>query len=260
MQVEMDVYNFMKIWLYLQLNSDYDFSLKKLVSEAQRYYHDQKNLNNCSGSLLESPVGSKYVDIFKCLRLENMIGDIKSISLLEKDNLIPRSWLLPLYERQWVKMLSVYTGDDSGPSDINEDLFESTACRCGRVLEGDNRYCWRWTGFSYGIDIIVTYNNRTRGLSVKRNTFSQPCNFAVCMQAQRSAVLQFKAFTLKASGEEDQSKDTGVVQWNFRTDEEIPLLELDDDWNFPIYISARLQLASLEEPNTAAHDLSSGTC
>ena len=52
-----------------------------------------------------------------------------------------------------------------------------------------------------------------------------------------------------------------MVQWNFRTDEEIPLLELDDDWNFPIYISARLQLASLEEPNTtAAHDMSNGTC
>jgi len=243
MQVEMDVYNFMKIWLYLQLNVDHDLSLKKLVAEAQKYYQDQKHLS--SVSLLETEIASRYVDIFKCLRLENMIGDIKSINLLDKDNLIPKDWLMPLYEKQWLRMLSVYTGDDNGPTDVDDEAFERHSCRCGRVLESDNRYCWRWTGFSYGIDVIVTYNNRTRSLSVKRNTFSQPCNFAVCMQGQRSVVLRFKVFTLKASGEEDLCKDTGVMHWNFRTDEEIPLLELDDNWQFPIYISARLQLASV---------------
>ena len=34
------------------------------------------------------------------------------------------------------------------------------------------------------------------------------------------------------------------MQWNFRTDEEIPLLTLDEDWTFPVYISARMLLAS----------------
>lgn len=168
-----------------------------------------------------------------------MIGDRKSISLVQKDNIIPKQWLLPLYVEQLRRTLLVYTGEDNGPTDIDHDLFERNSCRCGRILESDSRWCW--TGFSYGIDIIVTYNYRTRSLTVKRNT-SQPCNFAGCMQGQRSVILRFKAFTLDENDEEDLSKDTGIMQWNFHTDEEIPLLELEDNWQFPIYISARLQL------------------
>jgi len=49
---------------------------------------------------------------------------------------------------------------------------------------------------------------------------------------------------LTASGQEALTKDTDIMHWNFRTDEEIPLLLLDDDWTFPVYISARLLLAS----------------
>lgn len=245
MQVEMDIYNFLKIWLYLQLHPTCELPLKKLVGETQKFFHEQKNKNHTE--FLSCPMGSKFVDVFKCLRVQNMVGDIKCIKLLEKDFIIPKDWLLPLYEWQWQKMLSVYSGEDNGPADISEEFFEENSCRCGRILESDTRYCWRWTGFSYGIDMIVTYNNRTRTLSVKRNTFSQPCNFAVCLQSTRSVALRFKAFTLADSGQEALCKDTGVMTWTFQTDEEIPVIVFDDTWNFPVYISARLLLATRPE-------------
>ena len=38
-------------------------------------------------------------------------------------------------------------------------------------------------------------------------------------------------------------KDTGCMVWSFHTDEEIPLVILDDNWIFPVYVSARLLLA-----------------
>ena len=41
------------------------------------------------------------------------------------------------------------------------------------------------------------------------------------------------------------NKDTGLLTWNFRTDEEVPLITFDESWEFPIYISARILLASV---------------
>ncbi|XP_066935119.1 germ cell-less protein-like 1 [Clytia hemisphaerica] len=242
MQVEMDIYNFLKLWLYLQIHRDCNSELKELVIKTQKYFYAQKDSN--SKSFLESELGLNYANIFQSLRLQNMITDAKCIRLIEKDGLIPKAWLLPLYEKQWRTMLAVYSGSDQGPSEVDEDDFHKYSFRCGRMLEADNRYCWRWTGFSYGIDMILTYNNRTRTLCAKRNTFSQPCNFAICLQSQRQVAMKFKAFTLTSSGQEALVKDTDIMQWNFRTDEEIPLLTLDEDWTFPVYISARMLLAS----------------
>lgn len=243
MQVEMDIYNFLKLWLYLQIHQGCDSELNELVLKTQKYFSQQKELN-APKTFLESELGLPYSNIFQSLRLQNMITDSKCIKLIEKDGLIPKSWLLPLYEKQWRTMLSVYSGVDRGPLQVDEFDFEKYSFRCGRMLETDARYCWRWTGFSYGIDMILTYNNRTKTLCAKRNTFSQPCNFAICLQSQRMVAMRFRAFTLTNNGQESLSKDTEILHWNFRTDEEIPLLVLDDEWTFPVYISARLLLAS----------------
>ena len=55
---------------------------------------------------------------------------------------------------------------------------------------------------------------------------------------------------MTTTGQEAVVKDTGVMQWDFRVDEEIPLLTLDENMAFPVYISARLLLASC-----SGHDL-----
>ncbi|XP_065670716.1 germ cell-less protein-like 1 isoform X2 [Hydra vulgaris] len=245
MQVEMDIYNFLKIWLYFQMCNDHsEISCpKNLIIDTQKYFQCmQKKTKTC---FLSSEEGLQYADVFKCLRFENMLGDAKCILLLEKDAIVPQNWLLPVYQSQWKSMLSVYNGEDTGPKQIVEDLFYKQACRCGRILETDTRYCWRWTGlFSFGIDIILIYNNRTKILSVKRNTYSQPCNFAVCLQSQRAVVLRLKAFTIKINGEELKALDTGILLWNFHTDEELPLLTLDDTWTFPVFVSTRFLLSN----------------
>ena len=48
-------------------------------------------------------------------------------------------WLLPIYEKQWQKMLTVYTCEDMGPADISLEVFEKHACRYGRTLASDTR-------------------------------------------------------------------------------------------------------------------------
>ena len=85
MQVEMDIYNFLKIWLFLQLHPDNVLSLKKLVIETQKYFQER----DAGMSFLQTEVGLQYVGVFRCLRLQNMLGDIKCIKLVEKDRIIP---------------------------------------------------------------------------------------------------------------------------------------------------------------------------
>ncbi|XP_065071830.1 germ cell-less protein-like 1 [Rhopilema esculentum] len=243
MQVEVDVYNFLKIWVYLKLHPTCDLPLKSIVQETQRFFIEREQEEN-KRAFLATEEGLQFASTFKCLKLERLLEDSKAINLLKKDGIIPKEWLLSLYEEQWNRMLNVYNGSDQGPIEVPRDVFEKFACRCGRILEKNSRYCWRWTGFSCGIDIIVTYDNRNRSLSIKRNTYSQPCNSAICMQSQRAVALRFKLFTTNDSGAEVNCKDTGLLHMMLKTDEEAPLFQLNENWTFPVFVSARIMIAS----------------
>jgi len=87
MQVEMDIYNFLKLWLYLQIHQACESELKELVVKTQKYFYQQKDSNN--KAFLETELGLPFSNIFQSLRLQNMITDSKCIRLLEKDGLIP---------------------------------------------------------------------------------------------------------------------------------------------------------------------------
>lgn len=52
-----------------------------------------------------------------------------------------------------------------------------------RLTFSSAQYCWRWTGFNFGFDLLVTYTNRF--IVFKRNTLSQPCGGAVSLQPRR---------------------------------------------------------------------------
>lgn len=52
-----------------------------------------------------------------------------------------------------------------------------------------SQYCWRWTGFSFGFDLLVTYTNRF--IIFKRNTLSQPCNGAVSLLPRRNIAFRW---------------------------------------------------------------------
>lgn len=50
------------------------------------------------------------------------------------------------------------------------------------------QYCWRWTGFNFGLDLLVTYTNRY--IIFKRNTLNQPCSGSVSLQPRRSIAFR----------------------------------------------------------------------
>lgn len=51
------------------------------------------------------------------------------------------------------------------------------------------QYCWRWTGFNFGFDLLITYTNRY--IIFKRNTLNQPCSGSVSLQPRRSIAFRY---------------------------------------------------------------------
>ncbi len=95
MQVEVDVYNFLKIWVYLKLHPKCDLPLKASVSETQKFFSDR--LEDDIGKripFLATEEGLQFASTFKCLKLERLLEDSKAISLLKRDCIIPRGLLI----------------------------------------------------------------------------------------------------------------------------------------------------------------------
>lgn len=57
------------------------------------------------------------------------------------------------------------------PSDIPDEVFLMNSLRCGRVLTVNERHVWRWTGFHFGVDLLMITDGLT--LSIKRNHRSE---------------------------------------------------------------------------------------
>ncbi|KAG9488901.1 hypothetical protein GDO78_005091, partial [Eleutherodactylus coqui] len=125
-----------------------------------------------------------FVPVFKHLRMQYIISDLASARIIERDALIPSEWLSSVYKQQWFTMLRVEQDNDTGPQEINKEELENNSMRCGRRLAKDGDYCWRWTGFNFGFDLLVTYTNRY--IIFKRNTLNQPCSGSVSLQPQRN--------------------------------------------------------------------------
>ncbi|KAL4693859.1 hypothetical protein H8959_013124 [Pygathrix nigripes] len=108
------------------------------------------------------------------LRLQYIISDLASARIIEQDAIVPSEWLSSVYKQQWFAMLRAEQDSEVGPQEINKEELEGNSMRCGRKLAKDGEYCWRWTGFNFGFDLLVTYTNRY--IIFKRNTLNQPCS------------------------------------------------------------------------------------
>ncbi|XP_064404214.1 germ cell-less protein-like 1 isoform X2 [Halichondria panicea] len=246
LQVEMDVYTLAKRWLYVSLHPDWSGEMDKLLTDSDQFFREHSTAND-DRCFLECPGKEEWGRVFRGVRVQHILNDVVSVRTVEGDKIIPDGWLLPLYRSQWLSMLIVDQRMDTGPSNLSTDQFLATSLRCGRVIHEPGEYCWRWTGFSFGFDVLIMYNSSTGVINVKRNTKSQPCVSAVSMQPTRTIMLRLRAALF------DGSKfDTGVCQVPLTLDEEYHILTISNS-SFPLYVSVNLALTS----RTDSHEQSS---
>ncbi|KAG8440893.1 hypothetical protein GDO86_006578 [Hymenochirus boettgeri] len=235
MQVEMDVYTALKKWMFLQLVPSWNGSLKQLLSEADGWFSKRrKDLDNRI-AFLDCEQGSQFMPVFRHLRLQYIISDLASARIVERDTIIPSEWLSSIYKQQWLTMLRAEQDNDTGPQEINTNELESNSMRCGRKLTKDGDYCWRWTGFNFGFDLLVTYTNRY--IIFKRNTLNQPCSGSVSLQPHRNIAFRLRLVSFDNDGKVICSRTSGYQILSLEKDQEQVVMNLDSRLLlFPLYI------------------------
>lgn len=118
--------------------------------------------------------------------------------------------------------------------------------RCGRKLAKDGDYCWRWTGFNFGFDLLVTYTNRY--IIFKRNTLNQPCSGSVSLQPRRNIAFRLRLASFDSSGKLICSRTTGYQILTLEKDQEQVVMNLDSRLLiFPLYICCNFLYTSPEK-------------
>lgn len=248
LQVEMDVYSMLRKWLFLRLNPNYEGTLKDLVGHTDAFIKSEV-ASNWQPSFLETQHGAPYVEVFKKLRIEYIVTDHSSAAILERDGILPQKWVLNFYRSQWLHLLKVDNGNDIGPKDLDVETFETKSMRCGRRLDTEGQYCWRWTGFNYGIDILVTCSDHR--ILLKRNTPTGNCHCVVAPQVRRNIIYRLTVTAVSSADDKPPcTSTTGIKQQSLRKDEEVCVLTLDRKFTYPLYISCNFLLYT-PEPATA---------
>lgn len=73
------------------------------------------------------------------------------------------------------------------PVECDEKIFYQTCLRCGRVLDDDGYQKWRWTGFNFGVDLVLVSDTRT--LSIKRHHRTENERL-LSLQSKRNIMLR----------------------------------------------------------------------
>ncbi|XP_015242748.1 PREDICTED: germ cell-less protein-like 1 isoform X1 [Cyprinodon variegatus] len=259
MQVEMDVYTALKKWMFLQLNPSWDGQIKQLLSDADAWLCKRRTDLCEKEPFLNTEEGAPFHSVFRLVRLQYIINDLASARILERDNILPPDWLSVMYKNQWFAMLRTEFDNDNGPQQPNKDEFEQNSMRCGRKLSKDGDYCWRWTGFNFGFDLLVTYTNRF--IVFKRNTLSQPCGGAVSLQPRRHLAYRLRLASFDSRGKLVCSRSTGYQLLTLEKDQEYVVMNLDSRLlSFPLYVCCNFlytsphsdQRPDSSEPESAA--------
>lgn len=112
-----------------------------------------------------------YEKPFKALRLQHIVNHKVDLHSLLEDRIIPSYWLNVPVLMQWNSMLQIDQSIDKGPTECDNEVFYSTCLRCGRLLQAKGYQKWRWTGFNFGLDLILITDSGT--LRIKRHHRSE---------------------------------------------------------------------------------------
>lgn len=235
-QTEYTVYVMLKYWIYmLEFGND-----EPTINDVNNYFTSSDN----KLPYLLRPEGRKYINVFEGIRLHNLISHQLDVMLVIRDNIIPKTWLDPVVLENWKNVLRINQNDDKGPVEVRDEVFLAKSLRCGRILPVNERHVWRWTGFHYGIDLLMITDGNS--LSIKRNhrsEFEQLLSF----QTTRTVAIRVTVVKLNEQRQIVYSKSSGIMKINLTKGEDVQLMTLDADIDYPIIISANILYTSCDQ-------------
>ncbi|XP_075551289.1 germ cell-less isoform X1 [Dermacentor variabilis] len=231
-QTEFSLYLMVTAWTFLREHPSWEGDLKECALEAHKYFKEKSG--DCFTQCEE---GQEYTEVYKSLRIEHLINHPLDVVMIEQNNIYPKESLYPVFRNQWYQMLRIDQGLDKGPKNIAEEEFDKCCLRCGRILMTDVQHIWRWTGYNFGVDLIVTYQTRT--IKFRRNDRSEPevlrSNVA---WGRRHLLYRLSVYTLGPLGDAVLLDSTGLRSLTLGRNAETKVLTIEKEFKLPIIISA----------------------
>nr|XP_012804759.1 germ cell-less protein-like 1 [Jaculus jaculus] len=234
-EVEMNVYTTLKKWMFLQLEPTWTGPRRALLSAADLWF--ARHRRNSDGALfLETDLGRPFVPVFQKLRLPYIICDLPSAHIIDHDALIPATWLAPVYKKQWLALLQAEQSRELGPMEVYASDLQEYSMRCGGQIHSDEQCSWRWSGFNFGWDLVVSYTNRR--IIFHRSALNKCCGLGVSLLWQRKVAFRLRLISLDTTGRAILRKDTNYHMLFLRKDEELEVMNLqEEEVVFPLYVA-----------------------
>ncbi|XP_057371762.1 protein germ cell-less-like isoform X4 [Daphnia carinata] len=244
-QTEFSLYVLLKFWLYLKFHPNWEGSAQDGISCAHNYFKEQGSESDLEFLLRD--VGSPYLKAFRGLRLASLIGHPQDVDMILGDRIIPASLLLPVFRMQWYRMLQTDQGYDKGPCNLTEIEFNQHSLRCGRVLGASRHQMWRWTGFHFGLDLVLTYERGS--LKLRRNHRTEN-EMALSQQTRRNLMFRLTIYGLDEQRMVRYTQSTGIQSTTLGKNEEICLITLEKE-ELPLFLSANFLVATPLTPGAS---------
>ncbi|GFR01035.1 germ cell-less protein-like 1, partial [Trichonephila clavata] len=165
-------------------------------------------------------------------------------------NIIPIEWFMPIFKMQWYRMLRVDQGADKGPKQVSEEDFNRDCLRCGRVLQADVQHSWRWTGFNFGFDIVITYKDgcfklrRFQTSDTDSPGFQTNAQIIALRAKKRHLMYRICVYSLDKNGRTIAKGETDIKTVTLNENEQITVLSFPSALPFPLIMSANFLLTT----------------
>ncbi|KAM4818485.1 germ cell-less protein-like 1 [Thomomys bottae] len=233
--VEIDVYNMLKRWMFLQLHPTWVGPQRSLQTDVDLWV-DMWKTESPGTCFLDTDEGRAFVPVFQQLRLAYIISELPSAQVIEQDALIPATWVANMYKEQWLILLQAQQSRDPRTGDIQLPEIEGHSMRCGSLLRRDEQCVWRWAGFGFAWDLVVCYTNRR--IVFRRSALNDSSGFGVSLLWQRKVAFRLRLVCLDRAGRVIFRKNTGYRVICLKANEELEVVNLENqDLVFPIYVS-----------------------
>lgn len=239
-QTEYSIYVMLKYWIYTMHHAD---DGRPSISTVNEFFTNREDKT----PYLYTSEGREFMSVFQELRLQNLISHQLDIVLILRDNIIPKSWMNPVVLQQWKNVLRVNQNEEKGPSNVSDELFLKESIRCGRMINSRDRHVWRWTGFHFGVDLLMITDNNA--VSIKRNhrsEFEQLLSF----QTNRHVAIRVTAARLNEQKQIIYIKQSDIQKISLSRGEEVTVMSFDKEQEYPIIISANILYITPEEEQT----------
>ncbi|XP_055918536.1 protein germ cell-less [Eupeodes corollae] len=235
MQTEFSLYTLIRTWMYMRLFPNYDPEncSAEEANAPQNYFSNRHDKN----SFLETSEGNRFIKTFQALRTEYLTNHHMDLKTVLADNIIPKEWLNSHVMNHWNSILKVDHLPEDGPRQLDKDIFFNNCMRCGRILLEPGYQKWRWTGFNFGLDIILIVDSRV--LSIRRHHRNEHERL-LSLQTKRQFMIRVSVTSINSQRQRAFTQKSDITSLSLEKNEEVTLMLLDTKLVHPLLISVNL--------------------